>query len=204
MVDGSNSNSVIHKKSTMIQSITLAALLLLVQNVSSFTTPATSTTVTRTVAPTVQSKWASTSTPTSTFPLCMSTATPEQDTPTTNDYSSDDDETSLTSKGLLKRDRYVATNRFAVRKDKGAKFEARWANRKSRLSELDGFKYFHLMRRVTLNDDGSTSYDEGDKSDGSNMGNYVSFTIWEKKSHFSAWRKGEAFKEAHGGTSIGK
>jgi len=31
----------------------------------------------------------------------------------------------------------------------------------------------------------------------------VSFTIWNKKSDFSAWRSGEAFKEAHGGTSIG-
>jgi len=109
----------------------------------------------------------------------------------------------LTDQGLLKRDRYVATNRFAVRKDKGPKFEARWANRKSRLSELQGFKYFHLMRRVTLNEDGTSDYSEGDKSDGSNMGNYVSFTIWDKKSDFSAWRKGDAFKEAHGGTSIG-
>mmetsp|Transcript_2656 Transcript_2656/g.4955 ORF Transcript_2656/g.4955 Transcript_2656/m.4955 type:complete len:381 (-) Transcript_2656:67-1209(-) len=113
------------------------------------------------------------------------------------------DEENVTSKGLLKRDRYVATNRFAVRKGKAAKFEARWANRKSRLSELQGFKYFHLMRRVELNEDGTCTYSEGDKSDGTNMGNYVSFTIWEKKSDFSAWRKGEAFKEAHGGTSIG-
>uniref|UniRef100_A0A7S3QJ63 ABM domain-containing protein n=1 Tax=Chaetoceros debilis TaxID=122233 RepID=A0A7S3QJ63_9STRA len=107
-----------------------------------------------------------------------------------------------TSAGLLKRDRYVATNRFAVRKNKGAKFEARWANRKSRLSDLQGFKYFHLMRRVTLNEDGTNTYDEGEKSDESNMGNYVSFTVWDKKSDFSAWRKGDAFKEAHGGTSI--
>lgn len=113
------------------------------------------------------------------------------------------DEETLTSKGLLKRDRYVATNRFAVRKGKAAKFEARWANRKSRLSQLQGFKYFHLMRRVELNEDGTNTYSEGEKSDGTNMGNYVSFTIWEKKSDFSAWRKGEAFKEAHGGTSIG-
>ena len=128
----------------------------------------------------------------------MSTTAPEDTTIT------DDDETYLTDKGLLKRDRYVATNRFAVRSGKGAKFEARWANRKSRLSELQGFKYFHLMRRVTLDDEtGTNTYDEGDASDGSNMGNYVSFTIWEKKSDFSAWRKGEAFKEAHGGTSIG-
>jgi len=108
----------------------------------------------------------------------------------------------LTTKGLLKRDRYVATNRFAVRKGKGAKFEARWANRKSRLSELQGFKYFHLMRRVDIDEDGTNRYNEGEKADGTRMGNYVSFTIWDKKSDFSAWRKGDAFKEAHGGTSI--
>lgn len=60
------------------------------------------------------------------------------------------------------------------------------------------------MRRVTIDDDNDKIvYDEGDKSDGTNMGNYVSFTVWDKKSDFSAWRKGEAFKEAHGGTSIG-
>ena len=112
-----------------------------------------------------------------------------------------------TDKGLLKRDRYMATNRFAVRKGKGAKFEKRWATRKSRLAQLDGFKYFHLMRRVSVDNgdesgEGETKYDEGTDKE-SMQGNYVSFTIWEKKSHFSAWRKGDAFKEAHGGTSIG-
>jgi heme-degrading monooxygenase HmoA len=107
---------------------------------------------------------------------------------------------------LLKRDRYVATNRFAVRQGKEAKFEKRWATRKSKLATLDGFKYFHLMRRVTIDEEtGAATYDEGnsDESSSSQEGNYVSFTIWEKKSDFSAWRTGEAFKEAHGGTSIG-
>ena len=107
-----------------------------------------------------------------------------------------------TDKGLLKRDRYVATNRFAVRKNKAAKFEKRWATRKSKLAVLDGFQYFHLMRRVTMQEDGSLVYDEGGDEETS-QGNYVSFTIWNKKSDFSAWRTGEAFKEAHGGTSIG-
>lgn len=118
--------------------------------------------------------------------------------------SVDSSTSETTNKGLLKRDRYVATNRFAVRPGKAAKFEKRWATRKSRLATLDGFKYFHLMRRVTLNDeDGTTgSYDEGDSAETA-QGNYVSFTIWDKKSSFSAWRSGEAFKEAHGGTSIG-
>lgn len=111
-------------------------------------------------------------------------------------------EVETASNGLLKRDRYVATNRFAVRQGKAAKFEKRWATRKSRLATLDGFQYFHLMRRVTLNDDGTNTYDEGTDEE-SAQGNYVSFTIWNKKSDFSAWRSGEAFKEAHGGTSIG-
>jgi heme-degrading monooxygenase HmoA len=108
----------------------------------------------------------------------------------------------LTSKGLLQRDRYVATNRFAVREGKQGKFEQRWVTRKSRLATLEGFKYFHLMRRVQLNDDGAATYDQG-SDDASAQGNYVSFTIWDKKSHFSAWRKGDAFIEAHGGKSIG-
>lgn len=32
--------------------------------------------------------------------------------------------------------------------------------------------------------------------------NYVSLTVWDEKSDFSARRKGDAFKEAHGGMSI--
>ena len=132
--------------------------------------------------------------PASRSALRMSTTVEEDATVSADSFLKDDDETDLTSKGLLKRDRYVATNRFAVRPGKEAKFEKRWATRKSRLASLDGFKYFHLMRRVTLNDDGSSTYDGGDKKDETNMGNYVSFTVWEKKSHFSAWRKGDAFK----------
>lgn len=134
---------------------------------------------------------------------------------TTSKSGGDDEGTA--PNGLLKRDRYVASNRFSVRPGREAKFEKRWATRKSRLADLDGFKYFHLMRRVALNenennkDDGASSsssteecnyeYDGGDDKE-SSQGNYVSFTVWEKKSDFSAWRKGDAFKEAHGGTSI--
>jgi heme-degrading monooxygenase HmoA len=95
----------------------------------------------------------------------------------------------------------VATNRFAVRSGQQAKFEKRWATRKSRLATLPGFQYFHLMRRVTLHENVECKYDEG-VNDEAAQENYVSFTIWNKKSDFSAWRSGEAFKEAHGGTSI--
>ncbi|KAG7343692.1 monooxygenase [Nitzschia inconspicua] len=134
-------------------------------------------------------------------------STTEETSSTPTDSSSS---TETNDRGLLKRDRYVATNRFAVRSGKEAKFEQRWATRKSRLAELDGFKYFHLMRRVKLQDDDSNSNDDkktvvydGGTDKESRQGNYVSFTIWQRKSDFSAWRKGDAFKEAHGGTSIG-
>jgi len=51
------------------------------------------------------------------------------------------------------------------------------------------------VRRVDIDEDGTNRYNEGEKADGTRMGNYVSFTIWDKKSDFSAWRKGDAFKE---------
>jgi heme-degrading monooxygenase HmoA len=110
-----------------------------------------------------------------------------------------EEDTELAPNGFFKRDCYIATNRFAVRPNQQAVFEKRWATRKSRLAVLQGFRHFHLMRRVNLADG---SYDGGDESNEAAQENYVSFSIWDKKSDFSAWRKGDAFKEAHGGTSI--
>ena len=151
-------------------------------------------------------------TSTGTTSISTSTAIASSTTKTIEDATSksDDDDDDADDRGLslLKRDRYVATNRFAVRDGKEAKFEKRWATRKSRLATLQGFKYFHLMRRVKLNEndednDGENTYSyDGGNDKESAQGNYVSLTIWEKKSDFSVWRKGDAFKEAHGGTSI--
>ncbi|KAG5189590.1 hypothetical protein JKP88DRAFT_205998 [Tribonema minus] len=94
----------------------------------------------------------------------------------------------------LQASRYIASNRFKVRKNSGAKFEQRWAQRTSRLAELDGFRWFSLLRRVE--GQGSDYSVEGD------FGNYISLTVWEDKTAFDAWRTGEAFKEAHGGGGI--
>jgi hypothetical protein len=47
-------------------------------------------------------------------------------------------------------ERYIATNRFKVKKGAEAKFEKRWQERKSRLAELDGFQFFTIMQRVTI------------------------------------------------------
>ena len=73
------------------------------------------------------------------------------------------------------------------------------ADRSSRLAELEGFRYFQLMRRVSPENEVNSGIDPLATDP---FGNYVSFTIWKEKKHFNAWRGGEAFKEAHGGTSL--
>jgi heme-degrading monooxygenase HmoA len=95
---------------------------------------------------------------------------------------------------LLRPERYIATNRFKVRKNSGPKFEKRWADRKSRVAQLPGFRFFTLLKRVE--EFGVNYSNEGD------LGNYISLTVWENKDNFDAWRTGDAFKEAHGGGGI--
>lgn len=100
----------------------------------------------------------------------------------------------LLAKEALKAERYIATNRFRVRPNQEAKFEKRWADRKSRLSQLHGFRFFTLLKRTEVL--GADYSQEGEE------GNYVSLTVWDTKDDFDAWRTGDAFKEAHGGGKI--
>lgn len=99
----------------------------------------------------------------------------------------------MLKEGQLDGQRYIASNRFKVKKGAGATFEKRWATRKSRLATLEGFRFFTLLRRVGRNPGDDVPEDEY---------NYVSFTIWENVDNFQDWYKGEAFKEAHGGGSL--
>ena len=101
------------------------------------------------------------------------------------------------TEGQLKAERYVASNRFRLQANKGPVFEKRWAERKSRLANLDGFRFFTLSRRVEGLPRRSSSPPSPEEEY-----DYVSLTIWEDKSGFDAWRTGEAFKEAHGGGTI--
>ena len=94
-----------------------------------------------------------------------------------------------TGAARLKPERYVVQNRFKVKKGREAAFEKRWADRESRLGNLDGFRFFCMLRRV---DDAAAADDV----------NYVSATVWETKANFDAWKKGDAFKEAHGGGTV--
>ena len=54
----------------------------------------------------------------------------------------------IVKEDMLPTSRYIATNRFKVKRGAEARFEQRWATRKSRLAVLDGFRMFFLMRRV--------------------------------------------------------
>lgn len=106
----------------------------------------------------------------------------------------DSEEGLILKSGMLPRSSYIATNRFKVRDGKSAAFEKRWADRKSRLSQLEGFDFFALLKKI----DASGTMNPKDDS----HENYISFTVWNKKENFEAWRSGEAFKEAHGGGGI--
>lgn len=77
-----------------------------------------------------------------------------------------------------------------------AEFEKRWAERKSRLALLPGFKFFSLFRKIDLPGMPPSSTPDPDPF------NYISFTLWATKDDFNSWRTGEAFKEAHGGGGI--
>ena len=88
-------------------------------------------------------------------------------------------------------ERYVATNRFRVKEGREAAFEKRWADRQSRLGLLDGFRFFCMMRRVAGEEPAEDDV------------NYISCTVWDDFSNFDAWKRGDAFKEAHGGGTIG-
>ncbi|KAL3911808.1 MAG: hypothetical protein SGPRY_008555, partial [Prymnesium sp.] len=72
-----------------------------------------------------------------------------------------------------------------------APLEKRWADRKSRLGLLDGFRFFCMMRRC-----------ERDEAYNDDI-NYISCTVWENEGAYDAWKSGDAFKEAHGGGTIG-
>ena len=70
---------------------------------------------------------------------------------------------------------YIAMNRFKVRLGSEADFEAVWKGRDSRLSEMKGFRKFHLLR-------GAANEEEGFRL-------YVSHSEWDSHEDFIAWTK---------------
>ncbi|MCO5071830.1 MAG: antibiotic biosynthesis monooxygenase [Rhizobiaceae bacterium] len=78
---------------------------------------------------------------------------------------------------------YIAMNRFKVQKGSEETFENIWKNRDSSLSEMQGFKEFHLLRGPVNEDEGYTLF--------------ASHTVWASREDFVAWTKSENFRAAH-------
>lgn len=72
---------------------------------------------------------------------------------------------------------YIAMNRFQIIPGKESEFEQVWRSRETYLSDVPGFKEFHLLR-------GENSV-------------YVSHSTWESREAFVLWTESESFRKAH-------
>ena len=78
---------------------------------------------------------------------------------------------------------YIAMNRFQVKIGSEGDFEEVWRNRNSTLSEMKGFRDFHLLRGPKREEEGYTLF--------------ASHTLWESEDDFVAWTKSQNFRDAH-------
>lgn len=76
---------------------------------------------------------------------------------------------------------YIAMNRFKVTKGSETKFEDVWRNRDRRLTEVDGFVEFHLLR--------------GPEAEDHTL--FASHTIWRSQDDFVNWTRSQHFRDAH-------
>ena len=76
---------------------------------------------------------------------------------------------------------FIAMNRFKIVLGKEAEFEKVWRDRDTRLSDVKGFKEFHLVKGE-VNEEFSL---------------YASHSIWNSKDDFINWTKSENFRLAH-------
>lgn len=83
---------------------------------------------------------------------------------------------------------YVAMNRFRIAPGKEQEFIEIWKSRDTFLSEVPGFKEFHLL--------------QGPSSDEYTL--FASHSIWESADAFADWTKSEAFRKAHAGAGGAK
>jgi heme-degrading monooxygenase HmoA len=77
---------------------------------------------------------------------------------------------------------FLAMNRFTVRSENAAAFEALWLGRDSHLKEMEGFVEFHMLKGPQA-------------KDGSIL--YASHTVWASEDAFRAWTRSDAFRAAH-------
>lgn len=85
---------------------------------------------------------------------------------------------------------FIAMNRFKVKPDATRTFEDIWTSRETKLSEMKGFRDFHLLRGPENNAEGYVLY--------------ASHTIWESREDFEAWTQSQNFRDAHKGAGQGR
>ncbi|MEI9414458.1 antibiotic biosynthesis monooxygenase [Mesorhizobium sp. Cs1299R1N1] len=78
---------------------------------------------------------------------------------------------------------YIAMNRFKVQNGAESDFEEVWRNRDSSLSDMKGFREFHLLRGAIDETEGYTLF--------------VSHTVWASHDDFVAWTRSDNFRAAH-------
>lgn len=76
---------------------------------------------------------------------------------------------------------YLTMNRFRIKPGSEETFEEIWKRRDSHLTSVPGFLAFHLMK--------------GPEKDGYRL--YASHTAWASEADFLAWKKSDAFRQAH-------
>jgi heme-degrading monooxygenase HmoA len=76
---------------------------------------------------------------------------------------------------------FIAMNRFRIAPGKEPDFEEIWRGRESYLTDVPGFREFHLLRGP------------GDE----NRTLYASHVVWDSRETFDAWTNSEAFQKAH-------
>lgn len=76
---------------------------------------------------------------------------------------------------------YLTMNRFKVKPEAAADFEAIWLSRESQLAAVPGFIEFHMLR--------------GPEQEGYRL--YSSHTMWESQASFEDWTQSDAFRQAH-------
>lgn len=78
---------------------------------------------------------------------------------------------------------FIAMNRFKIVRGKENDFEEIWRSRDSYLSEVPGYREFHLVKGPVEEDHRL----------------YATHVIWDSRAAFEAWVKSAAFRKAHAG-----
>jgi len=76
---------------------------------------------------------------------------------------------------------YIAMNRFRIAPGREETFVEMWRSRDSHLTEVPGFRTFHLLQ-------GETSAE---------CTVFISHSTWASREAFTAWTESEAFRQAH-------